>query len=161
MTTDMTIKKIAGLINTVKEMKEIYQTGNFFHCSIAMRGGNIIAMAYNDYSKSHPYHIFGEYKPTKIAFTTKYKPCTHSEIKLLKRLISMRRDDFHKITVINIRINNNNQLACAAPCPNCLKRLIEYGFKKIFFTTDKANALGEIKIKTNKYNEKDYKRKFI
>lgn len=144
----MTVNSIKFVVRTVKALKKEFQTGTFYHCSVAMQGGRIIAMGFNDYTTSHPYYKFGHYKPTKCNHSTSYKPCLHSEIALLKQLLlSDRHNKLHKLTLLNIRINNNGELAYAAPCPNCMKQLQKYNFKKIYFTTDDQNKLGEISFK--------------
>lgn len=50
----------------------------------------------------------------------------------------MFRDDYHKITIVNLRIDNNNQVANAKPCVNCQRVLKQFKFKHIFYTNEQG-----------------------
>ena len=115
-------------------MKNNFQTGQHFHCTIAIKGGNILAIGKNNYQKEHPKQKFGIYNPKRCGYKT-YKACLHSEIDCIKQLGV--RNDYHKITLLNIRINNNNQIANAEPCANCKRVVSKYNFKRIYFTIKK------------------------
>ena len=134
----MTIKTLLPIINKLKKDKDKYQTGSKFCCSLAMKHGKIIAIAFNCYYKFHPYYKFGVYKSLR-GNNKDWIASLHSEICLLKKL--GQRDDFNKITIVNIRIDNNKKVALACPCINCRKVLQRYDFKKIVYTIDE-NELG-------------------
>lgn len=125
--------RIDSLIRVVQDLKNHFQTGQHFHCTIAIKGGNIIAIGKNSYQKEHPRNKFGAYTPKRGGVKT-YKPRLHSEIDCLKQIVF--RPDLHKITLINIRIDNTGQLANAEPCENCKRVLSNYKFKRIYFTLD-------------------------
>lgn len=128
------------IINLVKDLKPQNQTGRNFHVSIALKGGNIVSIGINRYDKAHPYKKYGRYVSTRTKGF--YPTGTHSEIDLLEKL---RETDIniHKLTLFNVRIDNNGSVACAAPCMNCRRVLSEYKFKKIFFTIDE-NTIGKL-----------------
>lgn len=134
------MRKIDNLIKITRELKKKFQTGQFFHATIALKGGNIIAVGINDYNEKHPESKFGKYIATKNS-NANYQPCLHSEIDCLKQI--KFRDDLNKITLLNIRINNNDELANAEPCDNCKKVLSNYKFKRIYFTINN-NTIGRL-----------------
>ena len=125
----MTVDKY---IRVVQALKAQFQTGQHFHCTLAVKGGNILAIGMNDYQVEHPLKKFGKYLQRKDDNRKVYKPRLHSEIACLKQIL--HRDDLHKITLINIRIDNQNNLANAEPCDNCKRVLSNYKFKRIYFT---------------------------
>ena len=145
----MNLKKVMPVIRMAQDIKKDVQSGTFFHVSVAIKGGAIIEYAFNDYNKRHPYYKFGVYKPTKTkALKNGYKPCLHAEVCLIKKLLnSDYRFKMHKLTVVNIRINNRGELAMSAPCPNCTKQLIKYNFRRVFFTTgDPDKPIAQLKF---------------
>ena len=49
--------RIINLIKITQCLKNVFQNGRHFHATIALKGGNIIAIGHNDYRKEHPnYH---------------------------------------------------------------------------------------------------------
>lgn len=127
--------KYRHIINFVKDIKATSQTGRNFHASIALKGGNIIEYGINRYNKTVP-RKYGLYKSTRTNNKNEYYQAgLHSEIDLLQKL-EIGDYDIHKLTLLNIRIDNNNQVAMSAPCPNCLRILRKNKFKKIFYTID-------------------------
>ena len=129
------------IINFVKEIKNEMQTGRSFHCSVALSGGNIVEYGINHYDKVHPYKKYGRYKSVRGNNKDEYYQAgVHSEINLLEKL---KGHNIHKLTLLNIRIDNNGKVALAAPCINCRKVLSQYKFKKVFFTVDE-NTLGKL-----------------
>ena len=128
--------KILNLIKITQSLKREFQNGRHFHATIAVKGGNIIAIGHNDYQKEHPRKVYGNYIP-KNGNKASYRACLHSEIACLKQI--QHRDDLHKVTLINIRIDNNGNLANAKPCINCKRVLKNFKFKRIYYTIDNHN----------------------
>jgi deoxycytidylate deaminase len=121
------------LVKKAKLAKEALQTGRAFHCTVALRGSKVIAIGYNDYTQLHPYQIFGKYNEYKpIAYT--HTIGLHSEIACIKQILF--RNDYHKLTLVNIRIDNNGLLANAKPCVNCQRVLNMFHFKRILYSTN-------------------------
>lgn len=138
-----TTNRFKSIINLVKDLKDEYQTGRNFHCSIALKGGNIVSIGFNKYDKLHPYKKYGKYKSTRTVTPVYYQACTHSEIDLLEKLRKENYAGIHKLTLLNVRIDNNGEVANAMPCPNCQRVLSEYKFKKVFFTINE-NTIGKL-----------------
>jgi tRNA(Arg) A34 adenosine deaminase TadA len=126
---------VDNLIRLVLKLKNHFQTGQHFHCTVALKGGNIIAVGKNSYQKEHPRKRYGAYIPKRGGVET-YKPRLHSEIDCLKQVEF--RNDLHKITLVNIRIDNTGKLANAEPCDNCKRVLSNFKFKRIYFTIDQT-----------------------
>lgn len=58
----------------------------------------------------------------------------HSEISMLTSCIHIYREDFPRLKLYNVRINNTGQLAMSAPCFNCEAVLRLNGFREVFYT---------------------------
>lgn len=127
---------IHKFIHIVKELKSEFQSGQCFHTTFALKGSKILAIGVNNYKKQHPRKKFGDY--IKRGSKT-YQASLHSEIDCIKKL--GLRDDYHKITIVNIRVDNNGRLTNSEPCSNCKKVLSKYNFKRIYFTIDE-NSIG-------------------
>ena len=126
---------LRSLINQSIRAKSILQTGRAFHATIALKGSKVIAIGYNNYTRLHPYARFGKYASYK---TVNYNHVIglHSEITCIKQILF--RDDYHKITIVNLRIDNNNKVANAKPCVNCQRVLKQFNFKHIFYTDEQG-----------------------
>lgn len=123
------------IISFVKDIKTNRQTGKNFHASVALKGGNIIEYGINYYNKITP-KKYGKYKSTRTNNKNEfYQAGLHSEVDLIMKLENTDID-IHKLTLLNIRIDNNNNIAIATPCPNCMRILKQNKFKKIFYTID-------------------------
>lgn len=111
-----------------RSLRPVYQTGKNFHVTFVYNKNKLICTAFNDYSRMHPYHKWGQYKNTKT--NGEYKPCLHSE---LKAIIKMGLEDCSKLTFVNVRIDNNNKPRISRPCPNCMNILESVQYKRIWY----------------------------
>jgi hypothetical protein len=68
----------------------------------------------------HPYHRFGKYHGHHTSFRDEYKPSLHSEVSLILKL---GEEDLSEYDILNIRINNNNEVANSNFCPNCFRTI--------------------------------------
>lgn len=137
----MTIKKVNNLIKAIfPQLWQRKDKNATLHCTIALKGGNIIAYGFNDFNKYCPEYKFGKYRAIKNT-NCEYIANIHSEIDLLKK-ISFRKD-LHKITLLNIRINKKGEKVISMPCHNCLRILYKYNFKAIYYTISE-NQIGKI-----------------
>lgn len=144
----MTIKKVHNLVRFIYPKLWARRNDNYtLHCTLALKGGNILDYGFNDFSQYCPEHKFGKYKALKSPDTYDYRANLHSEIDLLKKIIF--RSDWHKITLLNIRLDRNGKIVLAMPCSNCLRVLYRYNFKAIYYTIDE-NTIGKISWKNFK-----------
>lgn len=104
-----------------------------------MLGSRLVGLGFNNYNKEHPRHKFGEYKPTR-GDSKNYKASLHAETDLLRRL----KHDPQDVSFYVVRIDNNNQIALARSCQNCLSVLKKCGFRKIIYSISE-NEFGTIK----------------
>lgn len=56
----------------------------------------------------------------------------HSE---LDALIKLGTDDVSGLTLVNTRVNRNNQIDLSMPCTGCQSFLKTLNFKKVFYST--------------------------
>lgn len=137
-------KRISRIIDIARCLRPAKQTGQCFHVTAAFNKSRMVALGYNTYNHEHLRHIFGEAKACK-SNSKYYKSGRHSEMVVLKRL----KFESRQITFINVRIDNNNNVAMSKPCVNCMRVLNEFGFKKIYYTVS-PNSYGI--IFPNKFN---------
>ncbi len=133
--SSMNLKLGNRLVEIAKAMKPKYESGKSFHISALLRKNKISCLGWNNYNKHHLAHRFGAYRNYK-GFTENYRPSIHSESSVA---VKMGLDDLSDYTLVNIRINNNNQVALSAPCPNCFEQIIlGLGIKKVFYSTNEG-----------------------
>lgn len=130
------MKKFDRLVEVAKAMKLKEQTGNSFHVSFVLKKSKVVAIGVNSYVKRNP--ICLEYKPTKSsAKLGKYIASIHSEIDATAKV---KYNDFDNYTLVNIRINNNGNVANSCPCPNCFKQILKMPYvKRVFYSNDEGN----------------------
>lgn len=95
----------------------------FKHFTFFVRRNRILQIGWNFSRRTHTAS-----KKYGFRFET-----LHSEIHALIGA-KPHREDFHRIKVYNVRINNLGEVANAMPCVNCGPVLDMYGFKDIFYT---------------------------
>jgi len=111
-----------------RALKPIHQTGRAFHTTFVFNKKKLVCIANNDYSKQHRYHKFGHYK-SKYHIGT-YSAGIHSEC---SALIKMGIEDCSHLTFINVRIDNDDNVAVSKPCVNCQTLLESIGYKKLWY----------------------------
>ena len=123
------------LIEVARAMKGEKSTGKSFHVTGIIRQNKIVCIGWNNYNKQHPAHRFGAYENYK-GFTDRFRPGIHSEI---SAIIKMGQEDLSGYSMVNIRINNNFQVAMSKCCPNCERVIRQLGLKRLFYTTNLGN----------------------
>lgn len=131
MVSKATQYRVQRVIEMARALKPLKSTGKPFHVTACYRKNKLLSIGCNDYRHLHPERRFGKYVANKTG--GKYIPGRHSEI---AAVMNAGEDDFSNITFINVRINNNDEVDIAKPCPNCYRVLAEQlGFKSIIYTT--------------------------
>lgn len=118
------------LENISKALKPVHQNGRSFHVSFVYNKKKLVCIANNDYNKQHPYHRFGKYKSKYDDRQNEYVPGVHAEC---SALIKMGLEDCSHLTMVNIRVDNNNKPAISKPCSNCEALLRQVGIKKVWY----------------------------
>lgn len=98
------------------------------HFSFIVNGSRILKIGFNR-SKTHPKNLLynycnrrGESMSTEIGI--------HSE---MDAVIKFGESDCSGLTIINTRINRNNQFDISKPCAGCMDMLKRLHFKKVFY----------------------------
>ena len=141
--------RLSRLVDIARNLKKTYQSGRVFVVCFALKNGNqIITVGTNSYEKVYACSEFGPYKPFKADYTNTYVPTVHAEIACLKNLGSWRRD-FSDIELFIVRLDNQPEMNVkeSCPCINCQRVLSGYKFKKILFSAEDPNLIGQIKLK--------------
>ncbi len=125
--------KFKRLEEITRSLKPVHQTGKSFHATFVYNKNKLICTAHNNYNKMHPYYKFGKYKATKNN-NNKYIPGIHSEV---AALLKMGSSNCTSLTFVNIRIDNNNNVAISKPCPNCQNLLDSIGYKNLWYYNGK------------------------
>lgn len=121
--------RLNRIIEIAKCLKPEKQNGQHYVVAGAMLGSRLVGLGFNDYTREHPRHKFGEYKPTR-GDSKNYKASLHAEISLIKKL----KHDPQDLTFYIVRIDNNNQVALARPCKNCFRVFQKKGYRKILYS---------------------------
>jgi deoxycytidylate deaminase len=109
------MKSFARLVEIAKAMKPAGWRGRSFHVSFVLQKSKVVAVGTNSYHKRN--RICLTYKPQRASLGgNPYIPSIHSEIEATAKV---KFSDFDNFTLVNIRVNNNGQLANSCPCANC------------------------------------------
>jgi deoxycytidylate deaminase len=94
------------------------------HGSVICRGGSILSIGYNS--------------PRANSFSENYAQhpgwTRHSELSAIQKV--RRKIDLNGCVMYNLRIDKNGLIRNSRPCGGCEKLLIDYGIKKVFFSTE-------------------------
>jgi len=101
------------------------------HFSFIFQRNRLISIGINNPNKTHPKNLkigFFNRKGEDISHTIG----VHSE---LSAILKLGEEDCSKYTIVNTRINRNNQLDFSKPCTGCSSLLDQLNFKKIYYST--------------------------
>jgi tRNA(Arg) A34 adenosine deaminase TadA len=108
--------------------------GRSLHFSYILKNNQLLVSSVNSYTKLHPYHKFGTYKPLKDG-GTKYVAGVHSETAAIREYINrFGNSDFSGLTLFNVRLSKSGEPMMAKPCGNCQNLLDSFNFKSIVWT---------------------------
>lgn len=102
---------------------------------IAVISGKIIAKGHNHYRTY-----------SKNGLIEKTCSC-HAEIAVLQKCLKLNVKK--KITLYIARITRNGEIACSAPCKDCIEKMRQFKIKNIVYTSNTGNP---IKINFNEYS---------
>lgn len=123
------------LVEIAKALKPDKQSGMCFHVSFILKGRKVVSIGTNSYTKRNMLCL--TYKPTKIS-NGKYVAGIHSEMAATASIKFAPKNQ--KFSLVNIRIDNNNNVGNSAPCPNCAYHLGKMNnVTKIFHSTECGN----------------------
>jgi len=98
---------------------------SFKHFSFLVRRNKIIEIGWNHSFKSNPINIKFKYR---------WAQGIHAEAQMVLSSRMMYRDEYHRMRVYNVRINNEGAIAIAAPCPPCQTLLYSHDLVDVMYT---------------------------
>lgn len=105
---------------------------------IAVYKGKIIAKGFNS-EKTHPIQMHYNKYRTMRGVNTQVLPKVHAEVKCISKLKNMDID-FKKVKIFIYRIRYDQPYGLARPCPACMKAILDFGIRDIYYTTDSGYA---------------------
>lgn len=96
--------------------------------------GDIVGLGYNNL-KSHPFALKFSKHPEAIFL--------HAEIAAIHNAMKiLTNEELSKCDLYILRYKSNRTLGLAKPCEGCMKAIVQFGIKKVFYTVD-ANDMTE------------------
>jgi len=102
------------------------------HFSFIFDKNRLISIGFNNPNKTHPKNLqigFFNRRGEDISHTVG----VHSE---LSAILKLGEEDCTGLTLVNTRINRNNQLDFSKPCKGCNSLIRQLNFKKVYFSVD-------------------------
>lgn len=103
------------------------------HFSFILDRNRIISIGLNS-SKTHPKNLKYNYV-NKLKENISDIVGTHSE---LNAVIKLGQEDCSKLTLVNTRINRNNDLDYSAPCSGCSDMIKQLNFKEVYYSNNEG-----------------------
>lgn len=104
------------------------------HFSFIFLRNRLLTIARNTL-KTHPINLYNPKYGLSGADIT-YTKGSCSELNAFIKIRNLTNIPFNKLTLINIRINNNGDLALAAPCSSCSSLIKYLSPKEVFYTNN-------------------------
>lgn len=98
------------------------------HFSFILDGNKILKIGFNR-SKTHPRNLLYNYKNRRGEFMAD-QIGIHSE---MDAVIKLGATDCSGLSIVNTRINRNNELDMSKPCSGCLHMLRSLNFNNIYY----------------------------
>lgn len=106
----------------------VNETGR--HVSFLLFRDRIVSIGINNPYKTHPMSLKYNFRGRDDT-DIRYDIGIHSE---LSAVIRLGREDLQKHSLINVRINRENQIAMSKPCHGCLDMIKRLRIGKVLFT---------------------------
>lgn len=107
------------------------------HFSFIFLKNRLISIGINNPYKTHPRNLeIGFYSRSGEDISTTVG--VHSE---LSAILKLGEQDCSKFTLVNTRINRNNQIDLSKPCKSCYSLVKQLNFKRIFYSTNDNNFI--------------------
>ena len=103
------------------------------HFSFILDKNKIISIGLNNL-KTHPKNLKYNYV-NKLNENISDIVGTHSE---LSAVIKLGEEDCSGLTLVNTRINRNDELDFSAPCSGCCDMINQLNFKNVYFSNNKG-----------------------
>jgi deoxycytidylate deaminase len=103
------------------------------HFSFVLDKNKIVSIGLNSL-KTHPKNLKYNYV-NKLNENISDIVGTHSE---LSAVIKLGKEDCSDLTLVNTRINRNDELDFSAPCSGCCDMIKQLNFKNVYFSNNKG-----------------------
>lgn len=110
-------------LEIAKAMSHLHN-GRCKHFSFIFQKRKILTIGTNNYCKSHPRTLQFDYHDNAKL---------HSE---LDAVISLGRKSCKNLILVNIRLDNNGNLAYSKPCNGCSGLIRQLQFKKVYYSVN-------------------------
>lgn len=129
------------IFDKVKEIAFAFDK-NFFpgrnlHLSFLIYKGGIISIGQNS-KKTHPINLKNRKINKNGVDISNFKGIC-SEWSAISKLKNLTNIPAHKCSLINIRINKNNEIKMSRPCNGCLKLIAFFNINNVFYSNEKGS----------------------
>lgn len=132
----MNINKFTRLVDISYALFDPHHPVRTFHVSFIVKGSKILSIGINS-PKTHTLHLRNKKHGRKGNDLSSIKKSC-SELICLNRFKKISNIEFGKCSLINIRINGNQNLDNSRPCESCQSLLRWANFKNVFYTDNKG-----------------------
>lgn len=129
--TMSSMKNFSRLVDIARAFRLEKKTGRSFHVTFALRHGKPISIGFNNFKKSNK--VAQSYKPYNSWHLPSYRACVHAECDCMAKIkhLEISRS---RITIVSVRIDNDDRVTMAKPCPNCAYLLGKSGYTRVFYS---------------------------
>ena len=125
------MQNFSRLVDIARAFRLEKKTGRSFHVTFALRHGKPISIGFNNFKKSNK--ISHGYKPYNTWHLPSYRACVHAECDCVAKIKHLEIDR-GRITIVSVRIDNDDRVTMAKPCPNCAYLLGKSGYTRVFYS---------------------------
>ena len=104
------------------------------HVSFLLYRNKIASIGINNPLKTHPRNLNYKFRGRNDEDISHFVGI-HSE---LSAVIRLGEEDLSKYTLINVRINRENEVSLSKPCGGCQDMIKQLGIKKVLYTDEKG-----------------------
>jgi len=104
------------------------------HFSFIFYKNKLLSIGSNNY-KTHPFNLKFNYVNRQKNKISSFVG-THSE---MKAFLKLRKKNCEGLTLINTRINRNNEIDYSKPCRGCCDMIKSLNFKEVYFSNKKGS----------------------
>ena len=128
------------MFDKIKEIAFAFDKNSFpsknLHLSFLIYKGRIISIGQNS-KKTHPINLRNR-KISKEGVDISTFKGVCSEWSAISKLKNLTNIPAHKCSLINIRINKNNDIRMSRPCCGCLSLLAFFDISNVFYSNEKG-----------------------
>ncbi len=128
------------MFDKIKEIAFAFDKDSFsgknFHLSFLIYKNRIISIGQNS-KKTHPINLRNKKISREGIDISTFKGVC-SEWSAISKLKNLTNIPAHKCSLINIRINKNNEIRMSRPCCSCIKLLSFFDISRVYYSNEKG-----------------------